>query len=651
MIRLSRHHRKLPFSRFYAVDSRGSAASSKMEAARKGFGSFHSGDIEELVRNPGLDLSDTTDVLEAIESDVLSRIICFPEFGAASQQTPLYGLDHNNFTFLNHGAFGAVLVPLQHASNLWRVYCEKQPLRFIDRELFPLIAHTLQRMAAFLHCPAAELYPLQNVTTGLNTVFQSFQLDASDEVICLSLTYGSTKKMITDLCDRSGAKMTVVPLPLPICSEEVILKEFESALLQSSRAINKDNSKGNRIVVLDHVTSNTAMVLPVLQMAQLARAQGAFVIVDAAHSLMSQPNIRIYPTATTTTTTTAYANTATSNANDYNKSTGNHETPSTSGGGSSCTSSAQVNATEEASLAISDVVDVWLTNGHKWFSAPKGVAFMWVHPAVSKHLRPVIVSHGFQGYQGYDVHDSHGSSSSSSSHFKWWHQSTYNRGSSNTYNYNYTHSSSSLTGGEHNQHLYSNGRLLSGLVWDGCRDYAPLLTVPTALTLWSQIGMRNGKDCGNNVDNACSSSSSTGSTGNATAACTTTTATTDAGAGAGVNSTELGMAICREYMMNLLHQQVLPMLMEVWELEESDLPAPPSMRKTSPMLLVPLPKRFSKSSCTDSDAFRLQEHLYHKHRLEVPIKCLEGRLYVRISAHIYNTIDQYEKLAHIICDI
>lgn len=43
-----------------------------------------------------------------------------------------------------------------------------------------------------------------------------------------------------------------------------------------------------------------------------------------------------------------------------------------------------------------------------------------------------------------------------------------------------------------------------------------------------------------------------------------------------------------------------------------------------------------------------QELLHHAHRIEVPVKCLEGRLYVRLSAHLYNHLDQYIHLAKVI---
>ena len=71
-----------------------------------------------------------------------------------------------------------------------------------------------------------------------------------------------------------------------------------------------------------------------------------------------------------------------------------------------------------------------------------------------------------------------------------------------------------------------------------------------------------------------------------------------------------------------------------------------------PMCLVPLPDKVNgkstRANCTDVDAFSLQEDLHHQHNIEAPIKCLEGRLYVRISAHIYNELAEYQRLAKVI---
>ncbi|RYY77947.1 hypothetical protein EON63_18040, partial [archaeon] len=67
---------------------------------------------------------------------------------------------------------------------------------------------------------------------------------------------------------------------------------------------------------------------------------------------------------------------------------------------------------------------------------------------------------------------------------------------------------------------------------------------------------------------------------------------------------------------------------------------------------IPLPPRLQSKSttsiCTDQDAYILQEHLHHTHRIEVPVKCLGGRLYVRVSVHVYNDQRDLDRLIQVI---
>ena len=52
--------------------------------------------------------------------------------------------------FLNHGAFGAALKEGLQSATMWREYSEQQPLRFLDREALPHLAHVIRRVAAFV---------------------------------------------------------------------------------------------------------------------------------------------------------------------------------------------------------------------------------------------------------------------------------------------------------------------------------------------------------------------------------------------------------------------------------------------------------------------------------------------------------------------
>ena len=63
--------------------------------------------------------------------------------------------------------------------------------------------------------------------------------------------------------------------------------------------------------------------------------------------------------------------------------------------------------------------------------------------------------------------------------------------------------------------------------------------------------------------------------------------------------------------------------------------------------LVRLPSHLSGSENekkTSTDAKRIQDYFYSS-KVEVPVKCVNGVLYVRVSCHLYNTAEDFEKLA------
>eukprot|EP00617_Octactis_speculum_P022781 CAMPEP_0185764012 /NCGR_PEP_ID=MMETSP1174-20130828/22912_1 /TAXON_ID=35687 /ORGANISM="Dictyocha speculum, Strain CCMP1381" /LENGTH=82 /DNA_ID=CAMNT_0028446357 /DNA_START=47 /DNA_END=295 /DNA_ORIENTATION=- len=64
------------------------------------------------------------------------------------------------------------------------------------------------------------------------------------------------------------------------------------------------------------------------------------------------------------------------------------------------------------------------------------------------------------------------------------------------------------------------------------------------------------------------------------------------------------------------------------------------------LVRVPAPTRMvEKHSRSSTDAKGLQDWLHHARGIECPVKCLDGELLVRISAHVYNEMEDYEKLS------
>jgi isopenicillin-N epimerase len=156
-----------------------------------------------------------------------------------------------------------------------------------------------------------------------------------------------------EACVRTGAKLIIVEIHLPVESPMSITDALRSAITDRTR-----------IVVLDQITSNTAIMIPIADLALISKEAGAIVVIDGAHSLFSQ-DCSIYK-----------ADQKLHNPSEFS--------PSLAG----------INGTQ-TKLSIADIADVWLTNAHKWMCSPKGCAFMWVHPRLALSLRPAIISHGY----------------------------------------------------------------------------------------------------------------------------------------------------------------------------------------------------------------------------------------------------------------
>ena len=149
---------------------------------------------------------------------------------------------------------------------------------------------------------------------------------------------------------------------------------------------------------------------------------------------------------------------------------------------------------------------------------------------------------------------------------------------------------------------------LSRFMWDGCRDYSSELSLPSILNYWSTA----------NIDN-----------------------------------------VRREMQINL--KEGMRTLISHWHpdsdtsshgieyLSEQDLTLGPLQMHAPMMALVRLPDHISGGDGeqkTSTDAKRLQDFLYN-HNVEVPVKCIRGKLYTRVSCHVYNTEGEFIRLAQV----
>lgn len=199
-------------------------------------------------------------------------------FGRASTLTPLFLLDAS-WTFINHGAFGATLRPMLSVRNSWSERMEAQPLRFLDREVLPLLVQVTREMALFVGCAPTDLTLHTNATTALNVLFKSFAFSPVDKVLRLNLAYGAVKKMVAD----TGATVVEVDIALPLRSRKQLLDAVVAVL-------DAPEHKGQwKLAVFDHIASNSAIVHPIEELTRICHARGVPILIDGAHSLGSVP--------------------------------------------------------------------------------------------------------------------------------------------------------------------------------------------------------------------------------------------------------------------------------------------------------------------------------------------------------------------------
>ncbi len=230
---------------------------------------------------------------------------------------------------LNHGSFGAVPREVEAAAATWRARADANPNRFFRDEIGPALSAARGLAAARLGGRADDWAFVENATQGINAVVASLDLKPGDVVATTALAYGAVLKCLRHHAARTGAELVVVPLAVPAEGPEAVAAAWAAGLPPRAR-----------LVVLDQIVSQTALVLPLGPMIAAARAAGAQVLVDGAH------------------------------------------------------------APGQLALDVPRLGADWFVgNAHKWLFAARGTALLWAAPDRQDGLHPTSISHGFgQGY-------------------------------------------------------------------------------------------------------------------------------------------------------------------------------------------------------------------------------------------------------------
>lgn len=175
--------------------------------------------------------------------------------------------------YLNHGSFGACPRPVFERYQAYQRELEREPVDFLGRRLPDLLATAREELAGYLRAAPTDFAFVANATTGVNLAARSLDLRSGDEVLTTDLEYGACDLAWEWICRRTGARYVRAPIPLPLESPQALVDALFAAATDRTR-----------VLYVSHVTSSTALVLPVDEIVAHARDFGLVTIVDGAHA-------------------------------------------------------------------------------------------------------------------------------------------------------------------------------------------------------------------------------------------------------------------------------------------------------------------------------------------------------------------------------
>jgi len=228
-------------------------------------------------------------------------------------------------TFLNHGSFGACPRAIVARQQELRAALERAPVDFLWRSLEAPLDAARAEVARLIAARAEDVVFVPNATSAVNAVLRSLEFAPGEELLTTDHAYNACHNVLVEVARRSGARVIVAPLPFPIRGPEEVVAAILAHLTPRTR-----------LALLDHVTSPTALRLPLEQLIPALTARGVETLVDGAHAPGMLP-------------------------------------------------------LDVPALGAS----YYTGNLHKWLCAPRGTGFLYVRTDRQEAIQPAVISHGY----------------------------------------------------------------------------------------------------------------------------------------------------------------------------------------------------------------------------------------------------------------
>lgn len=171
---------------------------------------------------------------------------------------------------LNHGSFGAVPSVVVEQQDALRRQADLSPVGWFPR-VAELVGQARQDIAGFVGAEPEHTVFVPNASAAASVVFNSLQLAPGSEVLVTNHGYGAVTLGARRLAQRCGAQLVTLDVPL-LADDAAVLALFAEAITERTT-----------LVVVDQITSPTARLFPIAEIARLAHARRSRVLVDGAH--------------------------------------------------------------------------------------------------------------------------------------------------------------------------------------------------------------------------------------------------------------------------------------------------------------------------------------------------------------------------------
>ena len=182
----------------------------------------------------------------------------------------------DRITNLENGYWGIMAAPVRQTYKSLSDRVNRENTWFARRRLTETLDGVRARVAEFLGVGDDEIVVTRGATETLQALIAGYnKLKPGDTVLYADLDYSEMKNAMRWLAERRGVNVVKINFPEP-ASRPAVIDMYARAF---------EENPGLKMMLMTHLNNWTGLISPVAEVAEMARARGIDIILDAAHSV------------------------------------------------------------------------------------------------------------------------------------------------------------------------------------------------------------------------------------------------------------------------------------------------------------------------------------------------------------------------------